>query len=493
MTSHYEERTTIVDPVARDATTSFESESSGPVFQAPFEGWLAFADIVADSNPALSDLMAASAYLARSVLEEQMPLYVDRLGALLDMSPSAIDSLRVALAADTLPLTPQALADVVQDAVAEAAEADAELFTNERNYVDTAARSFIDSGRTSERSANIYDQTLKWLKEKAKPGSSFHWRASCSLERPSALGGRKPIYCARVAHPYLFGDHVGALEATYGHKLFVGFEGNAQRPGQVGAGGGYRATIDDEHPSYYWDSLSSPTGAWAFTLHLMEGPRVRLASKIAARVEAKQEQINDLIGEQVDNSRNRIEELVGRAVNSLPSDALAATALSAVVHPLVALIALGAKAMFKLVVARLIKVFKEVNLTTWTVWHTTITDSGRVPISIFTLARPGRRTPGLCRLKSEPTGAVADDDYQYDPNLQRQARFMIGPTSLGTDTFSENYFKLVADKGQPLAWQEPFETNSGFRILVPHTAPGSKASYVCAIRADVLPSFTWEL
>jgi hypothetical protein len=463
----------------------------------PFDGLLAFADVLSENDPVLADVFVGGAQLAQAVLEEQLPTLLGDVGKLLGMSRSGIDNLTAALGANTLPFTPEALASDLADAAAEVTKIDPALLAgddNGRRFIGAAIQGFVDSPQTPDDSRSQYDRAIDWIQEHATPGA-FHWRASCALERPSVLGGITPIRCAATAHRWRGGDRISAMEWTYGRRIFPGFEGTVRTPGPVGAigpGGGYQKFIDDDHPGYYWDTIDAGTGGWVFALYFTEGARIRLPWKLCATLDAKQPQIDNLIGQQIDRDRGRIQDLlvgVGEAAGLSAGVALSAA------HPVIPLMAAAAKALVRPVLAQFVKLNSDVNLTTWTIWHTTLLETRRgVPVSIFTIARSDQETPGLCRLKTDAAGQpIADDDYQYDPNIRRQARFMIGHTTLGSPNFDPRYFDLVADKGQPLAWREPLETNSGLRILVPHQAGGSKASYVSALRADVLPAYVWEI
>jgi hypothetical protein len=148
--------------------------------------------------------------------------------------------------------------------------------------------------------------------------------------------------------------------------------------------------------------------------------------------------------------------------------------------------ATAAHAVVEVIFHFLVKTLSDTNLTTWAIWHTAVMGQQRVPISVFTLSLPGEGTPGLQYLRSGPSGELtASDDYRADPGYLSQARFMIGASEPPYGEFNDVLFDLTDRSRQPLAWREPNRTNDGFRILVPHRAPGTKASYVSALRVDV--------
>jgi hypothetical protein len=250
--------------------------------------------------------------------------------------------------------------------------------------------------------------------------------------------------------------------------------------GEVTAGGGYRSSIDYTHPNYYWDTLAVPSSGLAFALSLSEGRSWRWANKVAKAIDGRRTEIGAIVGKQVQGARADIDTLLTAA--KLPAFLL---------HPVVGLMVTAAQAVAQVICAVLVKTLSDKSLTTWAIWHTAVMGQRKVPISVFTLSLPGADTPGLQYLNpgQDPSAELtASDNYPVYPVFKRQARFMIGASEPPYGQFNDALFDLTdrsAQPPQPLAWREPLETNSGFRILVPHRAPGTKASYVSALRVDV--------
>jgi hypothetical protein len=262
--------------------------------------------------------------------------------------------------------------------------------------------------------------------------------------------------------------------------VITGFDGEVAGRGQVGvvtAGGGYRDSIEDVKPEYYWDTLHAPSSGLAFGLSLVEGRTWLWADKVARALDGQRANIERIIGREVQGAQARIDTLLTAA--QFPAYAL---------HPAVGLMVTAARAVVKVISNFLVETLGDKNLTTWAIWHTAVMGQQRVPISVFTLSLPGKSTPALQYIRpsqDHSAGFTASDDYGADPGYLDQARFMIGASELPDAEFDGGFFDLTESSRRPLTWRDPMKPNAGFRILVPHRAPGTKASYVSALRVDV--------
>jgi len=427
--------------------------------------------------------MTAAAYLAQSALEERLPDLIGPLGQLLiasGFSSGAVDSVHSALLADRLAYTPVAVTNELAALYADLGEERQRLTgADPLQLVEAAIGGFLDSDRVGPDARATYEDMAGRVTKTTRP----RWRAACSLDLPSVLGtGKLPIYCAQPGHR--FSNGLVALEWTYGDTLSTGFKGKVAGRGQVGEvtdGGGYRNSIDEARPNYYWDTLAVPSSGLAFALSLSEGRSWRWANKVAEAIAGGRTEIRGIVGKQVQGARADIDTLLTAA--KLPAFLL---------HPIVGLMVTAAQAVAQAVCAALVKTLSDKSLTTWAIWHTAVMGQRKVPISVFTLSVPGAdTTPGLQYLnphQDRSAELTASDNYPEYPVFMRQARFMIGASEPPYGEFNDALFDLTdrsAQPPQPLAWREPLETNSGFRILVPHRAPGTKASYVSALRVDV--------
>jgi hypothetical protein len=458
---------------------SFYGEPTPAVFALPFLGWLALADAVADTAPDTAELMTAAAYLAQSALEERLP---DLIGPLSDVltdsgfSSGAVEGVRSALLANRLAFTPQAVTDEMANLYTDLGE-EHQIRSGDGplQLAEAAIEGFLDSDFAGPDARAVYDNMADRAAQYKRP----HWWASCSLDLPSVLGTAKPpIYCARPGHRVL--DRLVALEWTYRGTVLTGFNGKVVGRGHVGkvtAGGDYRDSIDSFQVNRYWDTLHVPSTGLAFGLSLSEGLAWRWASKVAKVLEGRRTDIEGIISKEIGGAKARIDTLLTAA--QIPAS---------FIHPVVGLMVTAARAVVKVIFNFLVETLSVKNLTTWAIWHTAVMGQRHVPISVFTLSLPGAGTPGLQYIRSsqDPSaGFTASDDYGADPGYLSQARFMIGASELPYGEFNDAFFDLTERSRQPLVWRAPMKTNGGFRILVPHRASGTKASYVSALRVDV--------
>lgn len=487
-----------VAPIATDVSIPPHDDTAAGVYQAGFTGWLAFADVLSEVNPEIADAMVAGAYVARATLEEHIPSLISDIGEELELPSSVVDGVAAALSAGTLELTANSAAEMLFDFET------VQVFQDGPNRfadIDDAIHGFLKT-RLVVPGRGAYNELVQQMKDH-QPSTDFaHWKAACSLDLPSVLGnGQQPIYCVRPGHREL-GTQLHACEYTYYPQAMAGFNGRVKGAGPVGVDGGYRKDpgldINDQLPDYFVRSFESNTAAqgWVYALYLTEGSRARTIAKLVARLPGQSERVGRMVAEQVTQSQQRLTTVMTSL--QIPKG---------FIDPLTSLIALAAKALVPLLVRELAKRFRESRLTPWTIWHTVLIGSERVPVSIFTLTgRDAALTPPLCRLVKGPGGEWSADD-RYDGSFaaeQGAARFMIGQTQIPTTGIDAEWFDVAARSGQPLAWQDPLESRGGFRVLLPHLerdlsahddelhadryrklAAKSKPMYLSAVRADV--------
>lgn len=488
-----------VAPLAADVVSTPPRDDAGGVYQAGFTGWLAVADVLSEVNPEMADAMVAGAYVARATLEEHIPSLLSAISEELELPSSVVDGLAGALGAGTLELTAESAAEMLFDFETVQVFQDG---PNRFSDIDDAIHGFLKT-RLVTPGRGAYDDLVRQMKEH-QPSTDFaHWKATCSLDLPSVLGnGQQPIYCVRPGHREL-GTQLHAREYTYFPQAMTGFKGRVTGAGPVGVDGGYRKDpgldINEQLPHYFVRSFESNTAAqgWVYALYLTEGSRARTIAKLVALLPGQSERVGRKVAEQIGQSQQRFTSVM----TSLQIPA-------AFINPLISLIALAAQALVPLLVKELAKRFRESRLTPWTIWHTVLMGSERVPVSIFTLTgRDSATTPPLCRLMKSPGGEWSADD-RYDGSFaaeQAAARFMIGQTQIPTTGIDAAWFDVAAQSGQPLAWQDPLESRGGFRVLLPHLerdlsaqddelhdadryrklAAKSKPMYLSAVRADV--------
>ncbi len=459
---------------------SVYGEPAPAVFALPFLGWLALADAVAQTEPGTAEMMTAAAYLAQSALEERLPELIRQLGDVLTgsgFSSGAVEGVGSALLANRLAFTPEALADELAGLYSDLGQEHRLRLRRGRGdgtllLADAAIEGFLDSDLAGPEARSVYNDMAGRARRYIKP----HWWASCSLDLPAVLA-QPPIHCARPG--FKVGDRLVAREWTYRGRVLTGFDGQVAGRGPVGlvtAGGGYRDSIDSPNPQYYWDTLNAPSSGLAFGLSLSEGRAWRWADKVAGALEGQRENIEAKVGQEVQGAQARINDLLAAA--QLPAYLL---------HPVIGLMVTAARAVVELISNFLVKSLGDKSLTSCAIWHTAVMGRRRVPISVFTLSLPGKSNPLHYVRSGQDHSArfTASDDYGADPGYLDRARFMIGASKPPDAEFDAGFFDLSERSGRPLAWRDPRKPNGGFRILVPHRAPGTKASYVSALRVDV--------
>lgn len=454
----------------------FYGEPAPAAFALPFQGWLLLADAVAESTPQTADVMTAAAYLAQSALEERLPELIDEIRDVLTGSgfaSGAVEGLRSALLSNRLAFSLEAVVDELAGIYADLGEEN-HLRSGDSplQLADAAIDAFLDTELAGPDARTVYTDMAAQVKQQyRKP----RWWASCSLDLPSVLD-QPPIHCARRGFRR-GSDRLVAVEWTYRMRALTGFDGNVTGQGPVGtvaAGGGYRDSIDELRPKYYLDTLLAPSTGLAFGLSLSEGRGWRWADKVARALDRQRTNIAGKVGQHVQDARAKIDTLLTAA--QIPAY---------VIHPVIGLMVSAAHVLVDFISNFLVKSLRTVNLTSWAIWHTAVMGRARVPISVFTLSSPDRDNPELHYIRSGQDGFTASDDYGAYEGYMDQARFMIGTSEPPDAEFDPGFFDLAERTRRPLTWLDPMRPNGGFRILVPHRAPGSKASYASALRVDV--------
>jgi hypothetical protein len=461
----------------------YSGASEDPLAQ-PVEGWVALAELVSDTAESLADLMVAVSDVARALVEERIPGLVESMAARFDLPRDAYEGIAAAFRATAIPLnTENALHKLALSyslLQGDRSDLAALIESSDNGLADAVMSEF----RGTERLANIddYYQRSRDVLDQFRRGPDVPLEASCSLEQPSLLGAY-PLYCARLAHPTMK-DRISAAEYTYGTAITSSFDENIRQEGAVV--GGYRHDIDYPRVEYFWSTVTQGVMSRTYAIHVNEGPRFRFRGMKSAQevLIAHRDDIAAAAQNAVNSSRDQIEERAPAVLESVMGAGAAAAAVP-FVHTLIPLVAAVAGAVVKFIVGRVAKALNGGDLTTWTVGHTIVTGSEWVPLSVFTLSHSG--PPALCRLTFDSAGKPQASDYDVYPDEYRRSRFMLGVTNDSSAHFDTGYFDVVAKRGRPLAWSDPSENNSGFRILLPHTRPGSGAVYVTAIRADVRP------
>ncbi len=141
--------------------------------------------------------------------------------------------------------------------------------------------------------------------------------------------------------------------------------------------------------------------------------------------------------------------------------------------------------------SRLEKALADTNMTPWIITHTTLlTPQYPIgPLSMFVLASPTAPDAKLHQVRRDaydPDHSEMDLGYGANVRALQRGRGMIGLSTPPSRPCPGDLWAQVAAKNQPAAWTEPSLDGEGFRVLVPHAEADKGASYVSALRADVI-------
>lgn len=87
--------------------------------------------------------------------------------------------------------------------------------------------------------------------------------------------------------------------------------------------------------------------------------------------------------------------------------------------------------------------------------------------------------------KQGPAGVAPSKHYGQDIGFNYSGRQMLGHTQPGASCPVE-LWNQVAELNNPVCWTWPEMDENGFRVLLPHKPDFGNASYVSAVRANVV-------
>lgn len=469
--------------------------------QRPLEGWTVLADVVSDTAPGIAEFMVLLANLARVTAEGELDGLVEMAASRFGMSRHMYRALQDSLARSAFPLSAEVLVDALVAAGGRLSPAEREFITAPNGLADAVAALFRKSPRTGDDGeiAELHGRLADYVEALHADAGPYVLQASCSVEVPGDLGA-VPIDCVRLANKVWPNDLLGVAELSYGQSLRKTFTSRVHAPGPVGGGpgagipvrideqhkDGYDPTINDRCVEDFYRNWNMPgISSWVHTLHVTEG-WLQFANNVAAQ---QLEKHRDDITKEVSAKATKAAQGIADKIAPQLATALgvSAVAASAILHPLVPLAAAAAAAAVGIVVDKVVSAFASNKLTTWSIGHTVVTDSKMVPLSVFTLSRADGPTK-LCELATGKGGTKKLSRAYANSDPFERARFMLGTTTqreMDAVEFDPAYFELVADKKEPLAWHNPYRARGGFRVLLPHSRPGSKVMYVSAVCADV--------
>ena len=455
-------------------------------FGVPFAGWVALSDMIADSNPELGDTMRALAAVYQAALERSFAdRFADIRGLLQDagIPPWSADEAERGLLSCSLPFSVSDLAEDAGQAYAELMETGTVL-TAEREG-DGFLASVMHFGGLAVLGADATQVALPDglpVRREDLPGPFFDYflpdtelRATASMELPGrASGGDFSLWCHSPLRRWK-GDNLVATEHTYIDREVVGLT-NPQFYGRdVPVTTQYRADITECQPADFTESIPMGVGNFYYAYRLTEPKRSRAAKRL-----------RKMLGNQA------IRKVLVEAVNA--GVAVGMAAAGPIGAPLAPVASTAARSLSDGLLSRLEGALADTNMTPWIITHTTLLTPQYPagPLSMFVLVSPAAPDAKLHQVRRDaydPDHSVMDLGYGATVRALQRGRGMIGLTKpQPSRPCPRDLWGQVAAKNQPAAWTEPSLDNEGFRVLVPHAEADKGASYVSALRADVLPA-----
>ncbi len=426
-------------------------------------------EIAEESAPELADVMRCFGYLVSAALEEAAAGLRNELAAILtdgSWPASAVRAVMSDLEANTCPLNVADAQDVLLDATNDAAKSIEELQVEEPEAAVPALLTAIDR-------ASIDAAALKLGLDpealRAQFGSPPEWYLTASLELPQHIDSIPPVKCISPAHKN--GDRIVVEEITY-----VDQQVEALTNGHVVAGfveDEYRAGLDVQLvPGYYETLARGQLRSLYFTLKVTDSNRSRIARKFGNKLAGQREAIMTAITKSLEAAAETVSEAHGVPF----AGKLAAAMLDKAGRPI-----------FEGIISILERSVADIVLPSWVIAHTAAVGSQAncVPFSIMQVYTRSSTGSVLHYAKRDNDRVVPSRDYADNIRFHCSGRQMLGHTRQVKE-LPPQLWAETARLDNPICWSSPSTDHDGFRILLPHRSNYGNASYVSAVRADVI-------
>jgi hypothetical protein len=452
------------DPVSSIYSGSRSDGVSLPsAFGWPVAGWMGLSELIGQSDPEIGDIMRSCGYLISAVLEnEAQNLARDLAGILSQTLPrSAIRAVAADLGTNTCPLTVNDARQALEDAVADSG---ADL--NDPNSWDSGSGLLRNIDEISiEAAANKLGKSPADLR--AHWNSPGGWYLTASLDLPERLNNNWPVNCIRPAHR---SDRLSVEETTYLNQSVTALENDRVTAGVIQQT--YRPNLGGMLVDSYYESLAhGQVRCLYFTVKMVEARRNRLVRKLGNSIAEHRGAIIEAI-----NSAVQAAIGVFAGYTGLPVQQVARGLLDNASRP---------------ILERIMRVLEQsiadISMPSWVVTHTAAVGDSRdcVPLSIIQLYTMSSTGSVLYYAKQGPAGVAPSKSYEKDIGFNYSGRQMLGHTQPGGSCPIE-LWSQVAELNNPVCWTQPEEDEHGFRALLPHKPDFGNASYVSAVRADVV-------
>jgi hypothetical protein len=460
-------------------------------FGHPFAGWLALSDMIADSNPELGDAMRAFALVLRAAIEQSVADRFEEVRRLLleaGIPRWPVDNAERALLSGILPLSVKDLAEEAGQAYAELRDTGTMRITEPPSVGFMA--SVVHYGAPAILGIKV-DQDVPPLlpvlrKEDLPEALRDHYlpptpfRVAASLDMPAVVNRENQqafsIWCRKPLRSR--GDNLEATEHTYIEREVDGLTNPRFRGTGDAVTSLYRPDIEKWLPADFTESVDQGCEVhnYYYVYELNDPKRSRAIKRL-----------RKMLDYQAVHSALQLAVTGGVAVG------VAATGpVGPVLAPAVALADPMARVLADGLVGHLQEALSDTSMTPWSITHTTFYGPQYPvgPLSMFMLLSPTEPKAKLHRIvrdKYDQDRSEMNLDYGgVKVRAQQRGRGMVGLTVPPDRRCPSDLWQQVAVKNQPAAWTEPDQDRGGFRVLVPHAEAGKDASYVSALRADVV-------
>jgi hypothetical protein len=434
-------------------------------FGWPVAGWMGMSELIGQSDPETGDIMRSCGYLISAVLEDEAQNLAHGLAEILNQTlpRSAIRAVEADLGTNTCPLTVSDAHQALEDAIA-----DSGVDLDDANSWDPGSGLLRKIDKISiEAAADKLGKDPADLR--AHWNSPGGWYLTASLDLPERLNNNWPVRCVRPAHRF-FSDKLLVEETTYLDQPVNALENDHVTAGNIQQA--YRPNLDGMLVDSYYESLThGQVRCLYFTVKMIEARQNRLVRKLGNSIAEHHGAIIEAI-----NSAVQAAIGVFAGYTALPVQQVARGLLNNASRPIL-----------ERIISVLERSIADISLPSWVVTHTAAVGDRKdcVPLSIIQLYTMSSTGSVLHWAKQGPAGIAPSKHYEEDIGFNYSGRQMLGH-SQPSGSCPVVLWSQVAELNNPVCWTQPEKDENGFRVLLPHKPDFGNASYISAVRADVI-------
>ena len=435
----------------------------------PVMGWMGMAELTEEWAPELADIMRCFGYFLSAALEQEAIALRGHLAEILadsSLPASAVAAVQADLEVNTCPVSVSEARELLLDAVRDATESikgfgAVDPTTDAQALLDAIGKASIDAA------AEKMGQDPAALR--AQFGAPAEWYLAASLELPQHIDSIPPVRCISPAHRR--GDRISLVESTYLDQQVVTLLNDNVTAGVIEEG--YTRELGMQLvPGFYETLARGQLRSLYFTVRITDSRRSRIARKFGNALK----QHSDAILAAITRALEAAAEIVSDA-HGVPFAGKLATAM----------IAKAGRPIFEGIVSVLERSLADIVLPSWVIAHTVAvgSDATCLPFSVMQLYTRSSTGSKLHYAKRDNQSVVPSVDYADNIRFHYSGRQMLGHTQQ-VQGFPAQLWTETARLNNPICWSSPESASEGFRVLLPHRSNYGNASYVSAVRADVI-------